>query len=157
MPVRMKRSLSVILMALTALITGTPPPCGPGHWEGDECSNRHPPHDPCLGKCLASSLKDFGWTVSLEYHAFWYFTTPSHQNSWGTVTFNLTNPAVGTVVHCAADSDRLSDFFYGDQWYSCLPNTAPALTPSTSFRFLTHTRLDINQTWVCNERKPGSP
>ncbi|KAM7200894.1 hypothetical protein V8F20_005136 [Naviculisporaceae sp. PSN 640] len=106
--------------------------------------------------CLATSVHDFSWSLSLEYHAFWYFTTPAHQNAWGTVTFNLTNPAVGKnlgTIHCQMDSSRLSDFFYGDQWYPCIPSTpeVAAVLPDTQFRFFTHNRFDLNQTWVCNE------
>lgn len=122
-----------------------PPPAQPPHWNP---------------ACLATSIHDFSWSLSLEYHAFWYFTTPSHQNSWGTVTFNLTNPAVGSqvrtargTIHCQADSSRLSDFFYGDQWFPCLPSSpeVAAVLPDTQFRFFTHNRFDLNQIWVCNE------
>ncbi|KAK0705500.1 hypothetical protein B0H67DRAFT_497357 [Lasiosphaeris hirsuta] len=112
-----------------------------------------PPPPSCPGPCLATSLSDFTWDLSIEYHAFWYFTTPAHQNSWGTVTLNLSNPAVPAVktLACGASSDRLSDFFYGDQWYPCASNPASPAILDTSFRFFSRSRVDVNQTWVCDE------
>lgn len=131
---------TTLLSLITLIPFASSVPHGPGHG-----NNGH------RNTCLAKSLHDFSWTLSLEYHAFWYFTTPAHQNSWGTVTFNLTNPAVDATIHCQADSSRLSDFFYGDQWYTCVPSPAVAAIPETSFRFFTHNRFDLNQTWNCDE------
>lgn len=108
--------------------------------------------------CLDTSLHSFAWTVELEYHAFWYFTTPAHQNSWGTVAFNLTNPAVRTILQCRADSNRLPDFFAGEQTYNCsLPSAEPAVLPFTLFRFASRSRLDVNQSWACDDLDSGSP
>ncbi|KAK0654956.1 hypothetical protein B0T16DRAFT_302805, partial [Cercophora newfieldiana] len=105
--------------------------------------------------CIATSLSNFAWDLSLEYHAFWYFTTPAHQNSWGTVTLNLTNPAIPTVkVNCQANSDRLSDFFYGDQLYPCVVEDAAKGKGigETGFRFWSHSKVEVNQTWGCDNR-----
>lgn len=109
---------------------------------------------PTPNTCLTTSLSDFTWSLSLEYHAFWYFTTPAHQNSWGTVTLNLTNPAIPDVtVECQANSDRLSDFFYGDQLYSCLVSDAAKAkgVGETGFRFWSHSKVEVNQTWGCDK------
>ncbi|KAK1754435.1 hypothetical protein QBC47DRAFT_383924 [Echria macrotheca] len=134
------------------------PPGGPGHDGHDHncptCPTCPAPPAPGCGTCLDTSLHDFAWKLSIEYHAFWYFTTPAHQNSWGTVSFNLTNPAVAATIRCQADSDRLSDFFYGDQWYTCTPSPAVAALPATSFKFFTHSRFELNQTWTCGDKKP---
>ncbi|KAK4214273.1 hypothetical protein QBC37DRAFT_156958 [Rhypophila decipiens] len=137
--------LIAFLLPFAAAVPHGPPGPKPGkHHEGPK------------NACIATSIHDFSWSLSLEYHASYTFTTPAHQNSWGAVSFNLTNPAVDKklgTVNCRMDSNRLTDFFYGDQWYPCTasePQVAGVL-PDTQFRFFTHTRFDLNQTWVCNE------
>ncbi|KAF2502308.1 hypothetical protein BU16DRAFT_521056 [Lophium mytilinum] len=99
-------------------------------------------------ECCNDRSKNPEWTVhGLDYHASYIFTTPAHQNSWGYVNFNLTNTAVDYTVACSGDSDQLSDFFYGNMWYTC--QTAEG-TPPAYFRYDRPTgRVDLNQTWVC--------
>ena len=128
------------------------PSMGPhhrGHWFW----NHHDHHVP--DTCIQTTLHDFKWQVKdLDYHGFWYFTTPAHANSWGYISFNLSNPAVDLTIPCSAQSSRQTDFFYGDEWFNCLvPDTAPADVSALSFRFSTHNRLDINETWVCDKQK----
>jgi Alternaria alternata allergen 1 len=120
-----------------------------------------PTENACPNDCLEKSLHNFTLTISyFEYSAFWYFTTPSHQNSWGTVNFTVWNPAVATAINCKMESDRLQDFFYGDQWYDCLPaSSLPANVSALSFRFnaVNPTRLDVNQTWKCDDARANKP
>lgn len=91
------------------------------------------------------------WTITdLEYHASYIFSTPAHQNSWGYVSFNVTNPAVPYVVPCTAASSQLSDFFYGTMIYEC-----PVPAGSGGALTFTYNRptgeLALNQTWICRD------
>lgn len=114
------------------------------------------------GGCSDTSFGGFAWTVaSFDYHASYIFTTPAHQNSWGFVDFNLTNPAVPDLLAtCSAESDQLSDFFYGNLAYSCTldgqlgePGPAPA-----RFTFdRASGELAVNQTWTCDDADPQYP
>ena len=67
------------------------------------------------------SVKNF------DYHADYIFSTPSHQNSWGYVTFSIDGLAT-PAVQCATAANRIPDFFYGDVSYVCSD-------PAYSFRF----------------------
>ncbi|KUI73772.1 hypothetical protein VM1G_09169 [Cytospora mali] len=112
--------------------------------------------------CSETSFGDFQWTVeSFKFKASYIFSTPAHQNSWGFVDFNLSNPAVPDVqASCSAQSDQLSDFFYGNFAYNCTfngdldePEPAPA-----KFTFSRPSgELTINQTWVCDDEDPKYP
>ncbi|KAI0840328.1 hypothetical protein F5Y06DRAFT_262363 [Hypoxylon sp. FL0890] len=107
--------------------------------------------------CQAASFGDFAWTVeNFDYHASYIFTTPAHQNSWGYVNFNLTNPALEYQAICSASSDQLSDFFYGTMQYKC---TVPdGSTTETTFDFSRPSGvLDVNQTWTCSDTDPQYP
>ncbi|KAH8682104.1 hypothetical protein BX600DRAFT_505722 [Xylariales sp. PMI_506] len=107
--------------------------------------------------CQAASLGDFAWTVDdFDFHASYIFTTPAHQNSWGYVNFNLSNPALTYQAVCSAASDQLEDFFYGTFPYTC---TEPdGSTTSTTFDFSRPSGLlNINQTWVCSDTDPVYP
>ncbi|KAI1855700.1 hypothetical protein JX266_000565 [Neoarthrinium moseri] len=107
--------------------------------------------------CQAKSQKDFQWTVeNFDYHASYIFTTPAHQNSWGYVNFNLTNPALEYKASCSASSSQLSDFFYGTMAYNC---TVPdGSTTKATFDFnRANGELNINQTWVCSDLEPQWP
>jgi hypothetical protein len=113
-----------------------------------------PPRPNCESK--AKSLK---WTVhGFDYHASYIFTTPAHQNSYGYVSFNLSNTAVAYTASCSAMSSQLTDFFYGNQYFPCtLPSTAPA-GAAVSFQFNRPTgQLDVTETVVCEAKKnePG--
>ncbi|KAK4444138.1 hypothetical protein QBC34DRAFT_442777 [Podospora aff. communis PSN243] len=116
-----------------------------------------PPCPPCppANTCLTTSVTNPAWSLALSYRAFWYFTTPAHQNSWGSVTLNLTNSAIpSATVGCQADSNRLTEFFYGDQLYPCSVSDAAkaAGVGDTGFRFWGYAggrRVEVNQTWGC--------
>jgi hypothetical protein len=112
------------------------------------------------GGCSDTSFHDFEWTIKdFDYHASYIFTTPAHQNSWGYVNFNITNPAVPFTVPCSAASSQLSDFFYGTQIYTCtLPEDAPAGAGPTTFTFSRPSgELAVNQTWTCSDVDPQYP
>ncbi|KAI1503304.1 hypothetical protein F5X99DRAFT_110772 [Biscogniauxia marginata] len=107
--------------------------------------------------CQDASLNNFAWTIeNFDYHASYIFTTPAHQNSWGYVNFNLTNPALEYKAQCSATSNQLSDFFYGTMPYKC---TGPeGSTTETTFSFSRPSgQLDLNQTWVCSDADPQYP
>lgn len=102
------------------------------------------------------------WTVTgFSYRGSYIFTTPAHQNSAGFVNFNLTHPSLaGAVATCEARSSQLSEFFFGTQRYAC---TWPAgaggqFPPDAGFNFsVPAKRLDIDQSWICNDREPQFP
>lgn len=112
--------------------------------------------------CSETSFGDFKWTVEdFDYHASYIFTTPAHQNSWGYVNFNLSNPAVPDLLaSCNAASSQLSDFFYGTMQYNCTfdgqvgePGPAPA-----KFTFSRPSgELVVDQKWVCRDQDPQYP
>lgn len=93
----------------------------------------------------ASALQ---WTVhSFDYHASYIFTTPAHQNSWGYVSFNLTNDQVNYTTSCTAASSQLSDFFYGTIAYACTPSDNAPVGAGANFKFNRPTgQLDIEET-----------
>ncbi|TDZ19858.1 hypothetical protein Cob_v007194 [Colletotrichum orbiculare MAFF 240422] len=90
-----------------------------------------------------------GWTLTeFDFHASYTFTTPAHQNSWGYISFNVSNPALDYKVSCGAASSRLNDFFFGEQVYQCQgPNGTNSVT---SFNFNRPTgEVALNQSWTC--------
>lgn len=112
--------------------------------------------------CSNTSFGGFEWTVdSFVYHASYIFTTPAHQNSWGYVDFNLTNPAVPDLLAtCSARSDQLSDFFYGTFAYTCTLNGElgePGPAPAKFTYSRPSGELEINQTWTCEDADPQYP
>jgi hypothetical protein len=108
--------------------------------------------------CQAASFGDFQWTVEeFDYHASYIFTTPAHQNSWGYVNFNLSNPALTYQASCSARSNQLSDFFYGTMNYECTVPDPESPTYTTLSFSRPSGRLDVNQTWVCSDQDPQYP
>jgi hypothetical protein len=106
--------------------------------------------------CQAAS-SNLTYTVEdFDFHASYIFTTPAHQNSWGYASFNLTNPALTYKSSCSAQSNQLSDFFYGNQIFTC---TEPdGSTTKTTFDYNRVTgQLDFNQTWICSDQDPQWP
>lgn len=107
--------------------------------------------------CQEKSFGNFEWTIEdFDFHSSYIFTTPAHQNSWGYVNFNVTNPALEYKAECSATSNQLSDFFYGTVDYTC---TTPANTSAEStFSFSRpNNKLDFNQTWSCSDADPQYP
>lgn len=107
--------------------------------------------------CQAASFNNFSWSIEdFDYHASYVFTTPAHQNSWGYVNFNLTNPALEYPAVCSASSSQLSDFFYGTMIYNCeLPESS---TTKATFDFSRPSgELNVNQTWTCSDTDPKYP
>jgi hypothetical protein len=103
--------------------------------------------------CTKNSMAVTQWAVTnFDYHADYIFSTPAHQNSWGYVNFNVTNPAIDYVVSCSAASNQLSTFFYGNMIYTC---KGPDGTPSpatTTFTFNQPTgEVTLSQTWTCDD------
>ncbi|KAI1486745.1 hypothetical protein F5X96DRAFT_215636 [Biscogniauxia mediterranea] len=106
--------------------------------------------------CSDASFNNFAWAIEdFDYHASYIFTTPAHQNSWGYVNFNLTNPALGYEAKCSAASNQLSDFFYGTMAYTC---SSPEDNTETTFDFSRPSGLlHVNQSWVCSDADPQYP
>ncbi|KAM0271638.1 hypothetical protein ACHAQH_009026 [Verticillium albo-atrum] len=106
--------------------------------------------------CFSTTSAVKSWELtSLDYHASYIFSTPSHQNSWGYVSFTLENAALGTKTKCEAASSRLNDFFYGDVDYECeapegeAPEGEPRLS-ETKFRFdRPGGEVTVEQSWYC--------
>ncbi|KAK3366279.1 hypothetical protein B0T24DRAFT_416640 [Lasiosphaeria ovina] len=111
------------------------------------------------GGCTAASFGAFAWGVrGFDFHASYIFTTPAHQNSWGYASFNLSNPADGSVAACAAASSQLSDFFYGNLAYACTYPAGSDSGGSASFDFDRATgALRVNQSWTCRDEDPQYP
>ncbi|KAK3329884.1 hypothetical protein B0H66DRAFT_542282 [Apodospora peruviana] len=114
--------------------------------------------------CAETSFDSLSWTAQ----DFWFrssviFSTPAHRAvADGEVSFNLTNTALDYTQSCYARSLSPTDFFYGNEWYTCdepfptgtnitgAPNiTVPAFAMAV-FRFdRSAGKLDVNQTWAC--------
>lgn len=101
--------------------------------------------------CVDRSSKVRLWNVEqFDFHSSYIFTTPSHQNSWGYVNFTLGNPAIDYKQYCTAESNQLSDFFYGTQPYTCtVGDDAPGGGGATFTYSRPSGELRINQTWTC--------
>lgn len=104
--------------------------------------------------CTEASFGNFSWMVdNFDYHASYVFSTPAHQNSWGYVNFNLSNPALSYKAICSGSSSQLNDFFYGNFWYKCsVPDGSPTGTGATFAFDRALARLDFNQTWRCSDK-----
>ncbi|KAK3351085.1 hypothetical protein B0H65DRAFT_107804 [Neurospora tetraspora] len=127
-----------------------------------ETTTTNPEHP----SCATTSFKNFSWALSaFDYHASYIFTTPAHQNSWGYVNFNLSNPAIGSSVTtvCSASSNQLSDFFYGTVQYTCTNtpggvNSDVGNVGKTTFDFSRPSgELRFNQSWTCRDQDPKYP
>lgn len=109
--------------------------------------------------CSKTSFGNLKWTVEkFDFRASYIFTTPAHQNSWGYANFNLSNNALPDVLAtCSAQSDQLSDFFYGDLPYTCTIDGEPGPAPARFTFSRPSGELDINQTWTCDDVDPNDP
>lgn len=108
--------------------------------------------------CLERSQDMTKWTVEqFDFHSSYIFTTPSHQNSWGYVNFTLSNPALDYKPTCSAQSNQLSDFFYGTVLYECtMPEEAlsrrSVSQEAAAFTFSRPSgELEVAQSWYCPE------
>ncbi|KAL2022386.1 hypothetical protein VTK56DRAFT_5453 [Thermocarpiscus australiensis] len=145
------RNPSILLSFLPFLLTSTASPVNTPTTSRAQTNNDGSP-----AGCTDTSMNSFAWLArSLDYHASYVFSTPSHQNSWGYVSFDLFNPADQTTAHCEAASNQLSEFFYGNMQYKCNDTLRSG---STSFDFSKPTgQLRVNQTWVCDDKEPQWP
>ncbi|KAK3938768.1 hypothetical protein QBC46DRAFT_317240 [Diplogelasinospora grovesii] len=111
--------------------------------------------------CSAASFRALSWTAeNFYFHSDITYSTPAHQIDDGEVSFNLSNAALSYVMDCSAMSFQLEDFFYGDQWYPCKPSNEadPNGSGVAAFRYDRRSgRIDINQTWACNDGDPRYP
>lgn len=139
-----------ILLPLASIVSGSP-------------HGLHKRADNNTG-CSDTSFGGFKWGISdFVFNSSIIFTTPAHQNSWGYVNFDVLNPAVSaddgagaSFAVCSAASNRLSQFFYGDQQYSCTSGSVDRR--STTFDFnLSSGMLRLNESWVCSDVDPQFP
>ncbi|KXX73715.1 hypothetical protein MMYC01_207260 [Madurella mycetomatis] len=116
------------------------------------------PIRPRQAACTTTSFESFAWLArQFDFHASYVFRTPSHQNSWGYVSFDLFNPADQSTTHCQAQSNQLSEFFYGTVPYRC-DDEGAGRSGRTSFDFDRATgRVRLNQTWTCTDQDPQWP
>ncbi len=107
--------------------------------------------------CYAKSFRNPEWTIEdFDFHSSYVFTTPAHQNSWGFVSFNMTNPALEYKASCVGSSSQLSDFFYGTMKYQCtVPGNATAVSVFTFDR--ASGKLDLSEAWKCSDFNPKYP
>ncbi|KAK4681259.1 hypothetical protein QC764_0007170 [Podospora pseudoanserina] len=121
--------------------------------------------------CSDASLSSLNWTAkSFHYSSLLSLLGPSltSPSTAGTasLTFNLSNPALGPSFDqiCTAVSTTPNQFFYLDQWFTCLytppTSTASNLSPlvadtsAATFRFDKLTgRLEVKQDWECVDGK----
>ena len=108
--------------------------------------------------CTDASFHNMVWTVEdFDFHASYIFTTPAHQNSWGYASFNLTNPALPYKTSCSAASSQLSDFFYGNQVFTCtLPEGETGSSATFNYSRPAGT-LSLVQKWTCADQDPQYP
>ncbi|EAQ87049.1 hypothetical protein CHGG_08302 [Chaetomium globosum CBS 148.51] len=147
----MAKLIALVLTFLATLAYSTPIDARHGGGHGGSGCGPKLPRD---GKCWKEAL-GLRWTVhGFDYHASYTFTNPAHQNSWGYVNFNLTSNVVPYTAVCSASSSQLSNFFYGTVDYSCsLPADAPA-GASVTFRYSSPSgKLEIKESFLCNEGK----
>jgi hypothetical protein len=87
-----------------------------------------------------------------HFHSDYIFSTPAHQNSWGYLSFNVTNPILENLgeppLSCTFQSSRLSDFFYETDIYKCEGSDVSAEVtydrPSGNLTF--------SQSWYCYDQ-----
>lgn len=113
--------------------------------------------------CTGRSFSNLTFAASnFDFHASYVWTTPAHQNSWGFLSFNVTNTAVGYDNICIASSNRVPDFFYGDTWYDCDVQGAagPDVVNSTDVMGAGFTydrpsgQFHWYQRWACKDQVP---
>lgn len=109
-----------------------------------------------LGACEEDVSHNFsGWNLSdFESSSSYKYTTPAHQNDYGSVGFNVSNLATVAVpytVPCSGESDLIGDPVSDTIIYSCpVPNSA---TGPVSFTYDWNSgMLVLNQTWMCNDQ-----
>ncbi|KAH6683567.1 hypothetical protein F5X68DRAFT_22816 [Plectosphaerella plurivora] len=107
--------------------------------------------------CMARSPGMTEWELEdFDFHASYIFSTPSHQNSWGNVTFTAFNSVHNTRTRCSAKSNRLNDFFYGEVEYACDTN-GDANLGAAKFTFNRPSgEVTMEQTWYCHDN-PNFP
>ncbi|KAI1112727.1 hypothetical protein F5Y14DRAFT_247585 [Nemania sp. NC0429] len=101
--------------------------------------------------CASASSGDFAWTINaFTYSSSDVYSTPAHEVASGTVTFDLSNPALPEKVRCSASNSATGIYFDGGIKYAC---SAPVgSTTKTSFTYSeVGNELRVNQTWTCND------
>lgn len=122
-------------------------------------STTFPQYNSSAPFCSQVSQHGFRWSIrDFDFHASYIFSTPAHQNSWGYVSFNLSNPSVpNTIATCSAASNQLEDFFHGTVSYDCTVNGTSGPAPATFSFNRPSGELDIKQSWVCDDKDPKYP
>jgi hypothetical protein len=134
-----------LLLILTSPSTSTPvdsylPPLESRHHQ-NRCETTHP----------LLTLHNITYSSSIIY------STPAHLAvAEGTVSFNLSNSAIPSTMHCSGFSNQIYSFFYGNIIYSCDSSTGNGDAEGTSAVF-TFSDPDgtfaVNQTWACTDGK----
>ncbi|KAI1339372.1 hypothetical protein F5Y15DRAFT_384107 [Xylariaceae sp. FL0016] len=105
--------------------------------------------------CQAASFGDFEWTIqTFSYNLSYVYTTPAHHNDYGSIGFDLANPALEYQTTCEASSSSISTLFLVNHDCTMLNGS----TTETTFSFSQSSGLlDVNQTWVCSNEDPQYP
>jgi hypothetical protein len=108
--------------------------------------------------CMARSPSMTEWQLEdFDFHASYVFSTPSHQNSWGYVSFTAVNPVHDTRTKCSAQSNRLNDFFYGDVEYACETDGDRNLGVAKFTFDRPSGEVTMEQTWYCHDQPAFPP
>jgi hypothetical protein len=133
--------------AITLLLAGTAAIAAPLDSRQQE---QKPDQEPKT--CVERSQELTHWDVQkFDFHSSYIFTTPAHQNSHGYVNFTLSNPALDRPTICSASSSQLSEFFYGNQIFTC--DDVPDGQRATFTYSRSTGDLQINQTWTCPDEQ----
>ncbi|EFX03439.1 hypothetical protein CMQ_367 [Grosmannia clavigera kw1407] len=100
-----------------------------------------------------NATEGFAWSMTLFlYESAEIFTTPSHQNADGKVSFNISNPGLLSLQSssgCSGDSVQYPDYFYGNTVYECIDPRTDTNTKTTFAYDSPSALLSVNQTWTC--------
>jgi hypothetical protein len=123
---------TVLLFAYTALAA---PQAYPTQPPAETCGRRSP---------QAKSLQ----LTNFYLHSREEFTTPSHQNSYGYLSFEVHNPILDYVIQCDTMSTTLPEFYSAGREWTCY--APPGIGGSVTFSYDRSTgKLDLIQKWVC--------
>jgi alternaria allergen 1 len=108
--------------------------------------------------CMVRSPGMTEWQLEdFDFHASYVFSTPSHQNSLGYVSFTAVNPVHDTRTKCSAQSNRLNDFFYGDVEYACETDGDRNLGAAKFTFDRPSGEVKMEQTWYCHDNPAFPP
>lgn len=105
--------------------------------------------------CTAQSKVGLQWMArSFDFQMADVFTTQTEQHSWGSVSFDLYNPADSSTVHCKGESTDPHHDFFGTRRFECDDRSRVG---TTHFDWNSETKtLRLSQTWTCAVKHPDA-